>query len=626
MKNFYSQIKNFLNIALFLGIFLQSYIANAQTTLGVGDIIFTGYDSTPPTVGGNDKFSFVLLTNISAGTTISFTDRGYTGSGWRPTSGSEGSVTWTSGTAIAMGTEILIVGLTASTYNTATSSLITNGTVTLTEGGTAGQGLILSNVGDQVIAFQGGSGSITGVGATVISGITYYECGANTTTATWDSTSDCTIGPNSSVIPPGLTGGISAFYTGTITGGILAQSSKYNGTSAPFTTAAQIRAAVMNQSNWTLSPTTLTMPSAAPFIGVPPAITVNPPNRTICNNGNTTFGVTATNATGYQWRVNTGSGFNNITNTAPYSNATTATLTITGATAAMNGYTYQCVVTGAGSATSNSATLTVVTTTVTTTSQSNVSCNGGGNGTATIAASGGITPYTYSWSPSGGTGATASGLSAGTYTVTVTDNLGCPTTHNVIITQPATALNGTISTTAVSCFGGGNGTATVTPSGGTPGYTYLWSTGATTSTATGLAAGTYSVTVTDANGCPRTFTGIVIGQPVAALNGITSSTPVSCFGGANGTATVVASGGTPGYTYSWSPSGGTATTATGLAAGTYSVTITDANACTRTITGIVVGSPAAVLDGIVSTTSVSCFGGANGTATVTPSGGTPGYT
>ncbi|WP_202704550.1 SprB repeat-containing protein, partial [Flavobacterium sp. UGB4466] len=136
---------------------------------------------------------------------------------------------------------------------------------------------------------------------------------------------------------------------------------------------------------------------------------------------------------------------------------------------------------------------------------------------------------------------------------------------------------------------------------------------------------TYSVTITDANACPKTITGIVVGQPATALDGTVATTAASCFGSANGTATVTPSGGTPGYTYSWSPTGGTAATATGLTAGTYSVTITDANACPKTITGIVIGQPTAV-DGTATTTAVSCFGGNNGTATVTPSGGTPGYT
>lgn len=259
------------------------------------------------------------------------------------------------------------------------------------------------------------------------------------------------------------------------------------------------------------------------------------------------------------------------------------------------------------------------------TSFTNISCSGGSNGTATVAAVGGIPPYTYSWSPAGGTGATASGLSAGSYTATITD------AELIQITRPFTliappALNGTPSVTNVACFGGTTGTATIAPSGGTPGYTYLWSNGATTATATGLAAGTYNVTITDANSCPKTITGIVVGQPPAALNGTTSTTSASCFGGSNGTATVTPTGGIPAYTYSWSPSGGTAATASGLTAGTYSVTITDANGCTKTITGITVGQPATALDGTPSTTSVSCFGGVNGSATIVASGGTPSYT
>ncbi|BFM45408.1 hypothetical protein CFS9_40490 [Flavobacterium sp. CFS9] len=256
-----------------------------------------------------------------------------------------------------------------------------------------------------------------------------------------------------------------------------------------------------------------------------------------------------------------------------------------------------------------------------------VSCFGGANGTATITPSGGTAGYTYSWSPSGGTAATATGLTAGNYNVTITDANGCTKTiTGIAVGQPAAALDGTPSTTAVSCFGGSNGTATITASGGTAGYTYLWSTGATTATITGRIAGTYSVTITDANGCPKTINNIVIGQPAAALDGTATTTPASCFTGSNGTATVTPSGGTPGYTYSWSPSGGTAATATGLAAGTYSVTITDANACSKTVSGIVVGQPSSALDGTTTTTAASCFGGSNGTATVTPNGGTPGYT
>jgi|GEM_PF-1834876 len=357
----------------------------------------------------------------------------------------------------------------------------------------------------------------------------------------------------------------------------------------------------------------------------PPAITANPPNRTICAGNNTTFTVTATNATSYQWQVNTGSGFGNISNGGVYSNATTSTLNITGATAAMNGYTYRCVATGSASptATSTAGTLTVDVVAANI-SATDVSCNGGANGTATVSVTSGVSPYFYSWSPSGGTSATATGLPANTYTVTITDNLNCQTTRSVTVNQPS-AITASTSKTDVSCNGGTNGTATVSGvSGGTAPYTYSWSpSGGTNATATGLAAGTYTCTITDNKGCQITRN-VTVNQPSAFTIG-TSKTDVSCNGGANGTATVVVSGATAPYFYSWSPSGGTNATATGLAAGTYTVTITDNNTCQAT-RNFTINQPTA-LSASISKTDASCNGGANGTATVSGvTGGTGPYT
>ncbi|MBA0885578.1 MBG domain-containing protein, partial [Flavobacterium undicola] len=258
-------------------------------------------------------------------------------------------------------------------------------------------------------------------------------------------------------------------------------------------------------------------------------------------------------------------------------------------------------------------------------SQTNVSCNGGTNGSASVSPSGGTPGYTYSWSPSGGTAATATGLAAGSYTVTVTDANGCTATRNYTLTQPSAISTASGSQTNVSCNGGTNGSASVSPSGGTPGYTYSWSpSGGTAATATGLAAGSYTVTVTDANGCTATRN-YTITQPSAISTASGSQTNVSCNGGTNGSASVSPSGGTPGYTYSWSPSGGTAATATGLAAGSYTVTITDANGCTAT-RNFTVTQPSAISTATGSQTNVSCNGGSNGSASVSPSGGTPGYT
>jgi gliding motility-associated-like protein len=258
-------------------------------------------------------------------------------------------------------------------------------------------------------------------------------------------------------------------------------------------------------------------------------------------------------------------------------------------------------------------------------SQTNVSCNGGTNGSASVSPSGGIPGYTYSWSPSGGTAATATGLAAGSYTVTVTDANGCTATRNYTVTQPSAINTASGSQTNVSCNGGTNGSASVSPSGGTPGYTYSWSpSGGTAATATGLAAGSYTVTVTDANGCTATRN-YTVTQPSAINTASGSQTNVSCNGGTNGSASVSPSGGTPGYTYSWSPSGGTAATATGLAAGSYTVTVTDANGCTAT-RNYTVTQPSAINTASGSQTNVSCNGGTNGSASVSPSGGTPGYT
>ena len=170
----------------------------------------------------------------------------------------------------------------------------------------------------------------------------------------------------------------------------------------------------------------------------PPVITGQPANSTICSAGNTSFSVTASNASSYQWQVNTGIGFNNIADAAPYSGATTASLTITGATGSMNGYQYQCVATGSATpaALSNAATLTVSSPTASIAGKTDVSCYGGANGSATVNVSGGFTPYTYSWSPSGGTAAIATGLAANTYTCTVTDNIGCFASAQAEINQP----------------------------------------------------------------------------------------------------------------------------------------------------------------------------------------------
>jgi len=195
----------------------------------------------------------------------------------------------------------------------------------------------------------------------------------------------------------------------------------------------------------------------------------------------------------------------------------------------------------------------------------------------------------------------------------------------VTITEPAAALTGSVAVDMnANCSTGQDGSLTITASGGTAAYTYLWSNGATTATAAGLAAGGYSVTVTDANGCTLVRAGQIT-DPSGLTATITASTDVVCNGDANGTATVTVAGGTTAYTYAWSAGGSTSATATGLSGGTVSVTVTDMNNCTA-FASIDIQEPDAVVATITSSTNVSCNGGTDGTASVAPTGGRAPYT
>lgn len=260
----------------------------------------------------------------------------------------------------------------------------------------------------------------------------------------------------------------------------------------------------------------------------------------------------------------------------------------------------------------------------TVTSQTNISCNGGANGAATLSVTGGTGSYTYSWAPSGGTASSISGRTAGTYTCTITDANGCTRTQTVSLTQPTAISSSVTSQTNVSCNGGNNGAATLSISGGSPGYSYSWApSGGTSASISGRTAGTYICTVTDANGCTITQS-VSITQPTAITSSITSQTNVACNGGNNGSATVNASGGAGGFTYAWSPSGGTASTATGLAATSYTCTITDANGCTRQQT-VTITQPAGMTVNVTSQSNVSCNAGNNGSASVSVTGGAGTY-
>jgi gliding motility-associated-like protein len=252
--------------------------------------------------------------------------------------------------------------------------------------------------------------------------------------------------------------------------------------------------------------------------------------------------------------------------------------------------------------------------------QTNLTCNGGNNGSATATVSGGNPVYTYTWSPSGGNSATATNLSAGTYSVVVTDTEGCTITQTFLITQPP-LITATFTSTDATC-GNADGSASITASGGSGNLAYQWNpSGQTTTTATNLAAGTYTCTITDSLGCTATFfVGVnSLNGPVLALS---SQSPVTCFGGNDGSVSITANGGAPPYIYQWTPSGGNNSSATGLSAGNYICTVTDSAGCVQTITVAITQPP--MLTAALSSTDANC-GNNNGTANITASGGTGNY-
>ena len=245
-----------------------------------------------------------------------------------------------------------------------------------------------------------------------------------------------------------------------------------------------------------------------------------------------------------------------------------------------------------------------------------ISCAAAADGSINLSVSGGSTPYQYAWS-NGAQVQDIMGLAAGTYSVTVTDAAGCSSNQSFTVTAPA-AMSLNTSATPSSC--GADGTASVSVSGGNSPYTYAWSNGQTGSTANQLSSGSYSVVVTDSNGCQATAT-VQVSSTGSVSIASTDSSPASC--GGEGTASVTATGGQTPYSYSWSDAQNQSSqTANGLAAGSYTVTVTDANGCQATAT-VQVSSTGSVSIANTDSSPASC--GGEGTATVTATGGQTPY-
>ncbi len=258
----------------------------------------------------------------------------------------------------------------------------------------------------------------------------------------------------------------------------------------------------------------------------------------------------------------------------------------------------------------------------------NISCAGSSDGSLLVNPTGGSAPYSYQWGANSGNQTTqlANNLPSGIHTVTITDANGCSLSAGTVLADPTPISLTSSVNNNVLCNGLENGSATITPNGGSPIYSYQWDLTAgnqTTATATGLAAGPHDVTVTDMNGCSIS-TSVIITEPTALNPSISINNNISCFGLSDGSATANAVGGVPGYTYLWSNSANNQITQTAinLPAGLHTVTVTDANGCTETASTSLNSPPQLNLI-VTIVNGVTCFGGNDGTIQANPSGGTP---
>ena len=252
-----------------------------------------------------------------------------------------------------------------------------------------------------------------------------------------------------------------------------------------------------------------------------------------------------------------------------------------------------------------------------------VNCFGETNGTVTITVGGATAPVTYDLGSGTVTGNVISDLAAGNYTLTVTDGSNCTSGDIPIIISTPSEFLPTIANTPVSCGGGSDGTATVTPNGGTAPYTYLWGDSETTPSINSLSGGTYDVTVTDANMCSVELSTIVAGGGSLILTEDPASTNliVSCVGASDGQVTIDVSGATGTIMYDWVGTTSNTGTATGLAAGSYTLNVEDGAGCTGSFP-VTITDPDPLVVMEVGTTPASCAGEMDGSAEVSVAGGT----
>ncbi len=620
---------------------------NPLPTIGVNSVtICPGQNATLTGTGGATySWNTGATTNpitVSPAVTTSYT---VTGTAAGCTNTAVGTVTLGSSMTITVNSTSICNGQSATltanggttySWNTGSTSnplvvsptTTTSYTVTGTTGGCSGTAVATVTVNPIP--------TVTSTNSTICNGQTTSLVAGGATTYSWDTGStsaNLTITPTTTTTytVTGTSNGCSNTATGTVTVNALptisvnspsicpgssATLTANGGTTYSWSTGATtnpITVSPATNTSYTVTGTTLGCSgTAVATVTLNTNLTVDAGvDDTICFGASTLLNVTPVAAgSTYAWLP--AAGLSNASASNPTANPTTTT-------------TYTVTVTNASGCSGTDAVTIFVDPQLSASSISgiNSTCNGANNGQTIVIPNGGTIPYTYSWT-GGCTGAACTGLAPGSYTVTVTDAIGCTATADTTITEPAAIVAAISASTQVTCNGACNGSATATAIGGTGAYTYTWSTTPvqTTATATGLCAGTYTCTVKDANNCSNTTT-VTITQPsIVELAPIANV--IICNGGTT-TLTANAIGGNGPYNYTWSPATGLSATnipnptATPASTTTYTVNATDANGCAATpVTVTVTVNPPL---SVIATGSTSLCPGATTIITATASNG-----
>jgi gliding motility-associated-like protein len=578
-----------------------------------------------PTTGGTEAITGTNVncaggTNGSATTTMTGGTAPFTYT-WSPApGGGQGTAT---ATGLAAGTYTCTVNDNAG-CNTTLTVVITQPTPLATtnsqvnvvcNGGTNGSATVTASGGTAAYTYSWSPSGGTAATATGLAAGTYTctvtDSKACTTTSTLTITQPPALAATTSTVPA-LCGSNNGSASISASGGTPAYTYSWNTTPAQTTaTASNLTAGTFTCTLTDASGCTMTATASVTSTGGP-VVTSAPPVNVTCFgacNGSDVVSVTGGTAPyTYSWSPAPGSGQGTVS------------------AGSMCAGTFTCNVTDAtGCLQSSTIIITQPTAITLTPSNTNVSCFGGANGTAGVGASGGTSTYTYAWTPVPGAGQgtpNATSLTAGSYTIMVTDANGCKDSSVIPITQP-TLLTVSASGLMATCNGKCNGQLICIPNGGSTAYSYSWSSGCTAASCNNVCSGHYTVSITDAHGCIATDTTTVTEPAPLAM---TMGNKPSICNKPDGKDSVTVTGGTTAYTYSWSPgAGSTNAIYNNILAGTYTVYVQDSHGCRDSSTNTVANLPGVNISNLTST-PVTCFNGTDGTATDSAWGGYKPYT